>query len=163
MKHIPYKFVIGGLALAVILIGTGVYLGVSWKGQETQAHNIPATNNILLKPTGSQIYIFNKWSTWPKSGAQKAGDMIPQTLFLMGLPVGTDPGTWQDHTIMDINGDGLSDVLYHDLAVSSGTLSFFAILLNKGNMNFELVYKCAVYDSNEFDEYKEWTGDCAAI
>ncbi len=65
--------------------------------------------------------------------------------------------------LADVNGDGLIDILHHWYTTtnsSSGPDRYFgAILLNRGDLNFELVYKC-VWDALK-EPGKAWYGDCA--
>jgi len=54
-------------------------------------------------------------------------------------------------TIVDINGDGLNDILYHVYNYNQ-----FAVFLNNGGMGFDIVYRCRRHQSPLLYE-----GDCA--
>lgn len=111
----------------------------------------------LLKPSKSQvslagfgtgaINIFDSYTSWPSSSTLDPTDTVAQTLFLVA------DGHGLSHTIVDMNGDGLSDVIYHASASDWGQ---FAIFLNTGGNEFELVYKCAKMSGVYY-------GDCAAL
>ncbi|MBI5414698.1 hypothetical protein HZA38_04250 [Candidatus Peregrinibacteria bacterium] len=65
----------------------------------------------------------------------------------------------------DVNGDGLLDILYHEGyrdGNSVGTFrTFFALFLNIGGTNFELVYKCTEEEYSD-PRYNTYYGNCAA-
>ena len=115
---------------------------------------------------GDSIDIFNNYPSWKKSVSQKTGDTMSQTLYVLGRSiVRTQQGADQSYTsvtpqsMMDINGDGLVDIVYHYRYKFEGfpanyDILYSAILLNKGSMTYELSYKC-VHDSTS------WYGDCA--
>lgn len=121
----------------------------------------------LLKPNQSQVTlagygvnnidIFAEYESWTNSPNLKAGDTLVQTLYLMAND-GT--GVAPNQSLVDINGDGLVDIAYHFRYNGFGA-SKYALLLNKGDNSFELVYKC-VHASAEFGQPREYYGDCAA-
>ena len=113
---------------------------------------------------GDSIDIFNNYPSWKKSVSQKTGDTMSQTLYVLARSViykqnFDSQQTYQSVTpqsIIDINGDGLADIVYHSRELRNGgyDILYSAILLNKGSMTYELSYKC-VHDSTS------WYGDCA--
>ncbi|MBI4359527.1 MAG: hypothetical protein HY564_00335 [Candidatus Jacksonbacteria bacterium] len=113
---------------------------------------------------GDSIDIFSNYTSWQKSPSKKTGDTTSQTLYLLARSVVYKQNfdseqTYQSVTpqsIIDINGDGLADIVYHSREFKNGgyDILYSAILLNKGSMTYELSYKC-VHDATG------WYGDCA--
>ena len=90
------------------------------------------------------------YTSWPSSSNLDPDDTMMQTLYVMQL---TAPNK---QTITDFNGDGLTDVIYH--SYSGSYTSSFVVLLNTGNMGFDMVYKC-VREASPVKYY----GDCADV
>lgn len=111
--------------------------------------------------TGSQQnvpfphFFYEQYLSWPTSNAPRENETIPQTLDI--LYPGYSRATYS--TMADFNGDGLSDIAYHDTFYVSGTLhKMYAIFLNQGDLRFDDTYKC-VYSSVSLDH--TYYGDCA--
>lgn len=104
----------------------------------------------------------------PTSSTPKADDMNLRVLRLMAtvdyyqIPGGTTAYTQQPVTLTDINGDGLTDMLYHTWTGPENSIKnhYYGIMLNRGNMTFEITYRCYLIDQpSSADTYK---GDCAS-
>jgi len=79
-------------------------------------------------------------------------DMLGQALFAMGSK--EDYRTPQ--SAFDINGDGLVDIVSH-VRQSDYSRSELGVFLNKGNMQFDVAYKCVIDRFGGIVYY----GDCA--
>jgi|GEM_PF-4384104 len=87
--------------------------------------------------------LFENYTTWTNSTNLNASDTVVQTLFNLYA-------SGNASSILDINGDGLSDVIIH----SAGSTRKYAILINNGNIGFNLAYKCVKTSTT-------WYGNCA--
>lgn len=98
------------------------------------------------------IDIFDSYGSWPSSTTLKSTDTMVQVLFQMRSDTRSSS--------VDINGDGLTDVLHHEYNGVSfqDAQGRFGVFLNKGNLTYDLVYKCYVRDYNSVRTYY---GDCA--
>lgn len=137
-KHTVYQLAIGTLLVALGAISVYVLKPVL----ETRAgFGIP------------NLDIFEAYGSWPGSGTLKSTDTMAQALFSLA----SNSNAWASS--MDINGDGLADVVKHEINCmgSNGTCRL-GVFLNKGNFTFDLVYKCRVESVNDV---KTYYGDCA--
>ena len=96
---------------------------------------------------------FTNYDSWDSSSAPKEQDSLYKVLNLFGALYSSATDL---STKMDINGDGLEDLVWHS-GTSSSTTKRFGIFLNKGNLGYDLVYKCAYNNISEPRYY----GDCA--
>lgn len=88
------------------------------------------------------------------SGNDDEGDRLDEFLNSQSRFASTTVGnTPQKYSFQDINGDGLPDFLYHERNALSSR-RFLALFLNSGDLNFTLVYRCAILD-------RTYYGDCA--
>lgn len=103
----------------------------------------------------STIKIFAGYAAWPTSVARKAGDTIPQVFSLIAKNY-TNSNSGTTHQV-DVNGDGLTDLLYHS-AMPGSYPFYFGVFLNQGNLQYDLAYKCAYLPVGTVAHYY---GDCA--
>ena len=90
------------------------------------------------------------YTSWANSTGFAASDTMMQSLYIMNTNNTTR------HTLTDFNGDGLVDILYHYWGNSYP--SYYMVLLNTGDMGFDLAYKC-VREGSPIKYY----GDCADV
>ncbi|QQS58751.1 hypothetical protein IPN35_04055 [Candidatus Peregrinibacteria bacterium] len=99
------------------------------------------------------LSIFSDYQSWTASGAPKEEDVL--YLILNNLKTGYN-SVYSITTQIDINGDGFTDLLYH---YGNGVYSNYGVFVNKGNLSYELAYKC-VYTRPSGSDPKYY-GDCA--
>ena len=144
----PHTFFIAGMGIAALF----VVLFAEQHGKRASAQ----IESSLIQPMlfeNAQIDIFSAYGSWHSSDVFKTTDALGQALFAMGFE--DDYKTPQ--SAFDINGDGLVDIIRHVRQNYSSNQSQFAIFLNKGNMQFDLAYKCLIDPYNTLIYY----GDCA--
>lgn len=113
---------------------------------------------------GHESTIFNDYEQWPHAYSPKTNESNPSLYSLLyrlayDYQIGINSATPVKFSLLDINGDGLSDFLYHEKFVSGVTDQLFlAAFLNAGDSDFQLVYKCFENHSSSHNYY----GDCAA-
>lgn len=105
--------------------------------------------SLLDAPSDQPSNFFNDYTSWRASTSKKSDDYMIHALYY--AHTGSTGGTLR--TFLDINGDGLSDMLYmYDGYMNFGHVDYL-VLLNSGNNNFTVGYKCVMAD--------KWYGDCA--
>lgn len=151
MKHSIRSFFTSGFSLLIVSV-----LTFSLFSSENMNQGAYAT----VFPQGASI--FADYESWPSSSTLSSSDTMLQTLFLM-----KEPNT-NRFTALDINGDGLVDILYHaqgaDQKVTGGYYyytDFFAVMLNKGGNSFENEYICAFRHDQSYTLPVTYFGDCA--
>lgn len=136
------------LPLLIAGVGAAVYFLPSIKSGEVKAA-------ISLTSHGSAFDLFKAYPTWPTSGAHKTGTAA-DWLHTMSPGVSTSPSQ-----TVDVNGDGLLDILIHHEFVSTVPSIYnfyYGILLNRGDLTFDLVYKCVYVSGDGPDKFY---GECA--
>ena len=105
--------------------------------------------------------IFDGFMWWSYSEDIKSND----TTYLMLGMFSIDNRYKKGSAFIDINGDGLVDVLYRDNNSPYGTsLQKRVIMINKGNYTFSIPYKCVQVISDSKNQIKKWFyGNCADI
>lgn len=127
------------LMCVVFLIGYGL-------GNRSQLPFLHAQSVELLNND-----VFQGYEQWHSSTVKNPNDTSMAWLRLLSL---VDPfrNSYIAHSMTDINGDGLPDILFHDDVVGYSKRRY-AVLLNKG-VGFEVKYRCVV-------ESGVYYGDCA--
>jgi hypothetical protein len=154
--------------LIVVTVGIGGFALGSRKGKE---ESDPSTVTDVLSaffPTAqalgvnvADIDIFNNYLSWTKTSSSRGDDKLLYALYDLSQFDATvyKTSTNQKYSIVDINGDALPDILYHDRFYNGASVYFFGLFLNQGDTNFSLAYKCVR------DEVSSGTrgfyGDCA--
>lgn len=109
----------------------------------------------------ADVDIFNNYLTWTKTASSRGNDKLLSALYHLSYfePTAIRSSTNQKYSLVDINGDALPDVLYHD-QFYDGSVSnhYLALFLNQGGTNFTLVYKCVRDDTVS---NRGFYGDCA--
>lgn len=127
----------------LLLIGIATYFLITSNTKEVKAW-------VVISDRASEFDLFKPYATWTNSSNKKVGTTA-EWLHTMAPPV-----TSQPTTSMDVNGDGLADILVHQENRDVGGIQYYGVLLNRGDLRFDLVYKCVVVsDLNKF------YGDCA--
>ena len=134
---------VGLFFVSGVLIGYGLWTGAQ-KVFATPENHVP----------GFHVNIFHDAPTWePYSNTRKPTDLIPHAWFYRA-------SSDQPTTIIDMNGDGLQDMVVH--YIYGGAKWGFAIFINKGNVGYQYAYRCFVQHANPGDPNSiEWRGDCA--
>lgn len=108
--------------------------------------------------------VFKNWETeWISSDTGITDD--PYRSFMQLTPlVFASNGAGRGSNFVDINGDGLVDLLYlgqdtshSNTGAYTGWIQRIAVLINNGN-RFDVVYKCVIRN----DTISQFYGDCAA-
>lgn len=113
---------------------------------------------------GHESTLFNDYEQWSHSYSPKTNESNPSLYSLLyrlanDYQIVTNSATPVKFSLLDINGDGLSDFLYHEKYLAGATAQLMlAAFLNTGDSDFQLVYKCFENHSSGHDYY----GDCAA-
>ncbi len=189
MKKFLKSFsVVGGIGFGLVL---GVFFTTTGMAQESTQENIliQKIDDLVTALQGGSNQIpdenvqlqsgfgfiepncLQDITTLPKSRYKKDSDWD-----ISKLPVPTNSSSSEkQHNFLDLNGDGLLDVLYYK-AKTGGTPNYIksqddsstgnyywaydtCVMLNNG-AGWDVVYRCSVYDSS----YKVWFyGDCADI
>ena len=145
-----HPIIVVGFAV-VLLISLGVVL----------FYEITPSRARSFEVTGS--YVFSTYRDWPRSEDPKPNDTMRWYLSAMhqvqNRPLDTTPTAWRATEQVDINGDGLIDILHRFTRCDSNSCSSvdvdYYVLLNKGDLSFEVGYVCR----ND----GVWRGDCADI
>lgn len=98
--------------------------------------------------------LFSDYSNWHKSTLKNPDNNstfeLFQSMARYTFPIGIfSHSTRQKFSFIDINDDGPADFLFHATYVHSSFASYFALMINKGNNDFELIYRC-VRNSNSY-------------
>ncbi len=127
---------------ALLVIGIVSYVLVGMNPPKTEASYDPA----------NPFDLFASHATWPNSTARKIGTAAEwlHTMF-------PDLSSGVSH--LDINGDGLVDILLHNEPVGIGSTKVYGVLLNRGDLNFDLAYKCVT--KIDGSGVRQFYGDCA--
>jgi hypothetical protein len=134
---------IGMFFVSGVLIGYGLWIGSKQVFATPQNHTPSFHVNIFHDAPG--------WE--PRSSTRNLNDLIPHAWFYRAS---SDKPT----TIIDMNGDGLQDMVVH--YIYGGAKWGFAIFINKGNVGYQYAYKCFVQHTSPGDPNTiEWRGDCA--
>ena len=99
----------------------------------------------------------------PESRELNPEDKMFEILDLLrqGSKQGHKAAVYQYKTLIDFNGDGLTDFLYHYYNDGNGEKDY-RVYLNSGN-NFDMTYNCKQNGNNYHDRSKNsiYKGDCA--
>ncbi|OGY71599.1 MAG: hypothetical protein A3E05_03875 [Candidatus Jacksonbacteria bacterium RIFCSPHIGHO2_12_FULL_44_12] len=136
-----YTLLIGGISIIALFVS-------SWFLAQKQE----AISAEIEVYDSEPINIFGDYLSWHSSKTLKTTDMLGQALFAMGSK--EDYRTPQ--SAFDINGDGLVDIVSH-VRQSDYSRSELGVFLNKGNMQFDVAYKCVIDRFGGIVYY----GDCA--
>lgn len=138
------------IILLLIVIGIATYFLITSNAKEVKAL-------VNSSGAGSVFDLFKSYETWPTSGVPKTGT-DSEWLHAMNPSYGNTVISAEN---VDINGDGLVDILVHaeGLPIPDGQIFYYGVLLNRGDRKFDLVYKC-VYITAFVDSFY---GDCAAL
>ena len=119
-----------------------------------------------LKATSFEVdgrHAFSNYAEWPRSSNPIFGDTM--RWYLEHLHVHqleqlniSNPTKWSATEHIDMNGDGLVDLLYYYTCNNSCGIfrKKYLVLLNKGSLKFDVGYICVESGS-------AWHGDCADI
>ena len=112
--------------------------------------------------SGSRVFK-NYKTEWPSSDGPRANDPYRSLLQLTPISFNSAGNHGTGSNFVDINGDGLVDLLYINHGTSYfnsqniGWVQKYAVLIHKGN-GLDVIYKCVVHNDNFVQLY----GDCAA-
>lgn len=139
------------IILPLLVIGVATYFLITSNTKEVKAL-------VNSSGAGSAFDLFKSYQTWPTSGVQKTGTDA-EWLHAMNPTFGNTVIPAQN---VDINGDGLVDILVHAefQSISGGWSFYYGVLLNRGDRKFDLVYKCVYITAAGPDKFY---GDCAAL
>lgn len=136
----------------LLVIGAATYFLITSNVKEVKAI-------ISVSDRNTAFDLFKAYRTWPTSTIPKT-NTAAEWLHTMSNETSRTPTTAA--TFADVNGDGLNDILVHYEYASnevSGFRHFYGILLNRGDLKFDFVYKCVYVDGPPINFY----GDCAAL
>jgi len=135
------------IIFSLIIIGVATYFVVTSNTKEAKAY----------VSIDSAVDLFAPYATWPNSAVKKAGTAAE---WLHQMTPNRISEQWVD--TLDINGDGLVDILIHrdtDPIPPSGSIHhWYGILLNRGDQTFDFTYKCVIKYT---DSVPLFYGDCA--
>jgi len=134
-KHFIQR-VLFGIAAFIFVAGIASYIAFTSLEGESEAGYDP----------GNPFDLFKSYQTWASSTTQ-VSPTAAEWLHTMVNDAGAYIIPVQN---VDINGDGLVDILLHQ----EGVVDIYGVLLNSGDLAFDLAYKCV---SNAGTFY----GDCA--
>lgn len=137
-----YAFLIGGISI-IALFASSLF---ALQKREAMSAQIEVYDS-------EPINIFSTYQSWYSSSVLKTTDRLGQALFAMGSK--EDYRTPQ--SAFDINGDGLVDIVSHVRQSDYGR-SELGVFLNKGNMQFDVAYKCVI---DRLGGPIVYYGDCA--
>lgn len=126
------KHIISFVVPSLLVVGAAAYLGLTLQAGETKA-------GVNISGDRSEFDLFKSYATWPNSTARKA-TTAAQWLHTMAPGSPSDPPQ-----VVDINGDGLVDILVHleKINIEAGVYHwYYGVLLNRGDLTFDLAYKC---------------------
>jgi len=126
--------------ISIFILGGVFFLG-SMVSERRMVWADPISSSIL------NIYLYERGST--VSEYLNPNDEMFYALLAL-VPYSTNSGP--NKTIVDINGDGLNDVIYHHESYRR-----LAVFLNNGGSGFHISYQCK-YKSAGTPQYQ---GDCA--
>ena len=167
-KNISMK---GALFVGALLIGTG--LGIWSLEKTTSASASDADFTIAAAGEGTDaavkdydLDLFEAYQTWPSSQNKKSSDTLVHFIYELKGPItkvenSGESTTYNTYTLLDVNGDGLTDMIYRDNHDNGGNRIKMAMWLNNGNNSFDLVYKCMVWNDYANPDRDSWYGDCA--
>lgn len=141
------------LAVVVMVGVLTLTMASSFLKEMSVGSNVPLA--LAESPADAPQYLFYDFRSWHSSSTRKADDHVIDALYWL-----RSSGTVR--TFFDINGDGLTDILYmnENTPVQSSPTSLwgfvYVVFLNTGSNNFQIAYKCV--DIND----GLWYGDCAA-
>lgn len=138
--------------VVLLLLGVGavVYLGFTLRVGKIGA-------SVSIQGNRNSFDLFKSYTTWPNS-ANKKTPTAAEWLHTMVAQAASDSPT----TFADVNGDGLADILVHqeNVNISAGLdHSYYGVLLNRGDLTFDFVYKCV----DTITSIHHFYGDCAAL
>ena len=163
------------LALFAVWLSLGSGFSNTVKIMAATATNLTKTTSTgqpgylkVATPGKEGLDVFYNWEYWPHSAAKRSNDLWPQFIEQLKGPKNYSSSTGNNpyntlgeiantSTMTDINGDGLTDMIFRDDQGLWGTdyiQTEMAVWLNKGNNSFQLIYKCMVTTG-------AWYGDCA--
>ena len=101
------------------------------------------------------------YTSWPSSNELKEDDTMYQSLYTLYFSYSNNQNNTQSLT--DINGDGLIDILFYYYSSISDNVGL--VLINNGNLGFDLVYKCYYddYGNSSSPATRLYYGDCADV
>lgn len=145
----PDVFFIAGIGVAALF--------VVFFTQQQYNKASAQVDSSLIQPmyfVDEPINIFSAYQSWHSSSVLKTTDALGQALFAMGFE---NDYNKTPQSAFDINGDGLVDIVHH-VRQNTYTQSELAVFLNKGNIQFDIAYKCLVHRELSIVTYY---GDCA--
>lgn len=124
----------------LLAIGIATYFLITQNVKEVKAISL-----------GNPFDLFKSYETWPNSSTQKTGTTAEWLHTMQDI---LPSGYGSSITNIDINGDGLVDTLVHQ---EIGVILYYGVLLNRGDLTFDFVYKCVFVEGSPNKFY----GDCA--
>lgn len=137
------------LAATIVLLVLSIHYTQQEKAEASLENEKTEETRGSLNTQGHENDIFSDYHSW-HSGSFNSNDTLHKMLNKLSYynpPYTTyHYVTPNKYSFQDINGDGLSDFLYYELYFDGFTSGhqFYAVFLNSGDLNFELVYKCAI-------------------
>lgn len=153
MKTHRYHRVFGLMLAVVVMVGVLTLTMASSfvGGNMSVGSKVPLA--LASAPSDSPEFFLYNYTSWPSSTTRKSTDHMVDALYFAAK------GSILS-TFIDINGDGLNDIVYvaakSNFGGSGMSGGIYLLFLNTGNNNFEVSYKCAITDDGR------WYGDCAA-
>lgn len=163
---------LGVLFVAALVLGTGFGIYALPRTEDANASNRDFTLAAADVPDAmvyeNELDVFGAYATWASSKNKKSNDTLAQFIYELKGPVtkienSGQSTTYNTYTLLDVNGDGLTDMIYRDgtdLGGTNGRLKM-AMWLNNGNNSFDLAYKCYVWNDPANPDRDSWYGDCA--
>lgn len=148
--------------LIIILILVATALGIVY----FQKHDVSAGSASvadMIYPGYSQIY-----QSWSQSSTRKSNDKLFESLVSLSTFPASYPAISGESTILDFNGDSLSDIVFNYSYTngSSGSNSsgedivVVMLYLNNGIDGYDEYYKCAM-ERHSTGLNTNYYGDCA--
>lgn len=131
-------------------------ISVIWYGSSDTLFASTGSRYDHVQIEGDLFYEYTSWTHTQNPDRTGPRNVLST---LADIP-GDSSNTPQKFSLVDINGDGLPDFLYHERRkkTTNYPVDYLAIFLNNGKNDFDLAYKCVVeYDTNLDPAY----GDCA--